>query len=349
LASYLQSPVRAETGQAAGIAEEELGFKRIQFVGSGNLKQIFGANSLTGIDRKREVRGPNESGHPSVRQHPSVAHLLLWLGWSSVGRDTMKLLAGLGLLVLCGAGTTGCTVTAVKWGLCEYIDGEVLGSRLTSQGGTDVFIRLRGDDVRAVHVPGDWRKDPVRLRRLDEERTLVERQELLVGERMELAPQDQKKTRFAAVFTLDFQAATRRDPQSLPDYEQPIDATSGPGSEPDHLAFVRFRNDERHHLYVLFGYDPEQERWVRLSESFDLGPSKCRLGLVLPLLPICLAVDVLRIADAALTGLSFRPIPIGRGACWSGLLHSDGIFPPISTDSLAPPLAPEFLPCDLPK
>jgi hypothetical protein len=238
----------------------------------------------------------------------------------------MKTIVGLGLLVLYGAGTAGCTVSAIRWGLIEYSDGEVLGSRQVPQGGTDVFFCLPGNEVRAFRVPRDWRTDPVRVRRLDDERTIAEREELLVAQRIRLSPEEQTEIKGAPVITLDFEAAIRCDRNTAPKDEPPFDHTSGPLSRSHSLVVARFRNPEGHLLYMLFGYDPERVRWVRLSETFDLGGWKNRIGLALALVPFCLAADAARTIDGTLTALSIRPIALGKGAPWSPLLWSEGIF-----------------------
>ena len=120
-----------------------------------------------------------------------------------------------------------------------------------------------------------------------------------------------------------------------------------------YLAVVRFLDEDEHLLHVLFGYDPERFRWVRLSERVDLGPAKSRVGWAVALSPLTVSVDAAALGtDVVLTALLAYGAGSGGGS-GSGVV---GLFTTLNykagnaicgvdpSDELAPIHAPELLP-----
>jgi hypothetical protein len=240
----------------------------------------------------------------------------------------------------------GFTERVLCWGSTEVAEGEVLGTISEGSRGTNVYFRMPSGEFRVLRVPQEWRKDPVQIRNLGADGTLVEREDLLVGRICELSPHDvywppkesKKKFSFGPIFSLDFKTTTRCVLRTWPNCTEPVDHTLLGSSGPEYLAVVRFRSEQNHLLYVLFAYDPARLRWVRLSEPMDLGSPSTSLGWSLALLPVCLVGDAARFADDVLTTVSF-----GQGAPWSAFLQQKMPFPTAPTDELGPTEARDFL------
>ena len=48
-----------------------------------------------------------------------------------------------------------------------------------------MVFRLEDEEFRVVRVPADWRRDPIRVRKLDDDANLLEREDLLASIRID--------------------------------------------------------------------------------------------------------------------------------------------------------------------
>ena len=241
--------------------------------------------------------------------------------------------------------SVGCTVPMVAWGWTKFGEGEVLGVRRGPNGERDVVFRLDEDTYRMVRVPAGWRKDPIHALNLDDSRTLLEREDLLVSREM-ASPLKVQVQEYTPAFTLDYNAAMRFTLQTTPNKKEPVDHTLSRIPAPDsYLAVVRFLDWDDHLHYVLFGYDPGRFRWVRLSESVDLGPAENRVEWAVALFPICLTFDAAALAADLLIGAIAGLCGGAVGPIFTPINFTIGesIFAIDSTDQLAPIPAPAFL------
>lgn len=227
--------------------------------------------------------------------------------------------------------SNGFIVGALTWGLTERPEGEVLGARAGTCGITDIFLRVGSGDGRVLSVPKDWRTNPIRTRPLEDGLMLLEREHLLID-----LPGDPPSTAsgappLAPIYSLDFRASTRTVLPTSPNGKDLVRVNRIGSWSPEYFSVVRFRRIDDHLLYVLFGYDPDRFRWVKLSEPVDLGVSHTRLGWALALLPFCILGDAARFADGVLTDVS-----LGRGAPWSGFLQRNRSFASPPTDRVGP-------------
>lgn len=252
----------------------------------------------------------------------------------------MKSIALLGVIGVCAFGTMGCMVPLAEWSMSTCAEGELVGTQ-AAPGATDVVFRLPGEKGLAIRIPDDWRKLRTRENRLEDAGSILELEELLAGQPVDTPALG---TSLPVVGTLDLRAATTSVVPTQMNAKKPRDPTLSGSSAGDYLAVVRFENEERHVLHVLFGYDAARFRWVRLSVPVDVGLSKNRLGVALLLLPFCVALDAVAIsldvvwaAAAALAGSDGGMVGVFTKAAYAMGKSSFAIGP---TDQLDPVVAP---------